>query len=100
MCCMCDPFLTSVRLRCFQEMYKKMELQTFTVYRWYPGIQFFLFHFSLLTFHLGDWWDYTYTKKAPLVFSSPCLALGWLNTLALVWHPATVANHYETHNKR
>jgi len=60
-CCMCDPFLTSVRLRCFQEMYKKMELQTFTVYRWYryPGIQFFLFHFSLLTFHLGDWWDYS-----------------------------------------
>lgn len=87
MCCMCDPFLTSVRLRCFQEMYKKMELQTFTVYT--P---------SLFTLVIG--WDYTYTKKAPLVFSSPCLALSWLNTLALVWHPAIVANHYETHNKR
>ena len=92
MCCMCDPFLTSVRLRCFQEMYKKMELQTFK--------QVFFFYFHSFTFHLGDWWDYTYTKKAPLVFSSPCLALGWLNTLALVWHPAIVANHYETHNKR
>ena len=64
MCCMCDPFLTSVRLRCFQEMYKKMELQTFFK-------QVFFFYL-----------------------------LGWLNTLALVWHPAIVANHYETHNKR
>ena len=66
---------------------------------WVPGYTIF-FYFHSFTFHLGDWWDYTYTKKAPLVFSSPCLALGWLNTLALVWHPATVANHYETHNKR
>jgi hypothetical protein len=86
-CCMCDPFLTSVRLRCFQEMYKKNGIAD-------------IYSLHSFTFHLGDWWDYTYTKKAPLVFSSPCLALGWLNTLALVWHPAIVANHYETHNKR
>ena len=98
MCCMCDPFLTSVRLRCFQEMYKKMELQTFT--GGYRYTNFFYFHSSLFTLVIGGTTPYTYTKKAPLVFSSPCLALGWLNTLALVWHPATVANHYETHNKR
>jgi hypothetical protein len=92
-CCMCDPFLTSVRLRCFQEMYKKNGIA-----------DIYSLHSSLFTLVIGGTtgthYRYTYTKKAPLVFSSPCLALGWLNTLALVWHPAIVANHYETHNKR
>ena len=56
MCCMCDPFLTSVRLRCFQEMYKKMELQTFKQFTGggYPGIQFFfIFTPSLFTLVIG-----------------------------------------------
>ena len=75
------------------------DIYSLQVVGWVPGYTIF-FNFHSFTFHLGDWWDYTYTKKAPLVFSSPCLALGWLNTLALVWHPAIVANHYETHNKR